>query len=229
MGRRSTHVTEEALNPLELLASIREDQSIRFAFQFSPSSTFIGATPERLYKRVDRQILTEAIAGTRPLGKAKEKELLEDPKEQREFEFVKTSIAEGLKPLCKSLSPSSETKILKTSTVQHLHCSFEGELLGNVQDDEILSALHPSAAIGGLPKSSALEHLLNYEPFERGWYASPLGFLSQKEAEFAVGIRSALVEKNQLHLFAAAGIVAGSTADKEWKELQHKIALWNKI
>ena len=229
MGRRSTHVAKEKLNALELLSSIREKQSIRFAFQFSPESTFIGATPERLYKRIDRQILTEAIAGTRPLGKENEKELREDPKEQREFAYVKTSIAEALSPLCETLSASAEDTIVKTSTVQHLHSTFEGNLLLNVQDSEILSALHPSAAMGGLPKPSALEHLLNHEPFERGWYASPLGFISEHEAEFAVGIRSALVEENRLHLFAAAGIVAGSTADKEWQELQHKIAHWIKL
>jgi len=235
MARRSTHFFETATDPFEILSRLPSKRTIRFAFQFGKDAAFIGATPERLFKREGNQLYTEAVAGTRKRGQteeedlALEKELLRDTKERREFAFVKQSIEEGLKSLCEKLQSQEEDDVIKTPNVQHLHNAFEGKLLEGVHDAAILSALHPTAAMGGLPKSSALEHLLKYEPFERGWYASPLGYSSEKEAEFAVGIRSALVEKDKIHFFAGTGIVAGSLPEKEWEELEHKVSLWRKI
>ncbi len=235
MARRSTHFLEKTSDPFEILSRLPAKGSIHFAFQFGKDATFIGATPERLFKREGRELYTEAVAGTRKRGKTEEedleleKELLENPKERREFAFVKQSIEEGLKPLCESLSSEKEDGIIKTPNVQHLHNAFQAKLLEGVSDAEILSALHPTAAMGGLPKSSALEYLQRHEPFERGWYASPLGFCSREEAEFAVGIRSALVEKEKIHFFAGTGIVAGSSPEKEWEELEHKVALWRNV
>jgi len=235
MARRSTQMSKESLNAFEILSQLKAKGAIRFAIQFSEEQTFIGATPERLFKRAGRTLFTEAIAGTRKRGKTDEedlfleKELLENPKEQREFAYVKTSIRNSLEPLCKVLTCEEEDSVVKTPNVQHLHNKFQGILREGVGDEEILKALHPTAAMGGLPRKSALEHLLHFEPFERGWYASPLGFISSAEAEFAVGIRSALVEKEKFHLFAGTGIVEGSIPEKEWEELNHKTSLWEKV
>lgn len=235
IARRSTHTNESPLDPLEILSRLKATGSIHFAFQFAKEATFIGATPERLYKREGRNILTEAVAGTRKRGKTEEedalmeKELLETPKERREFGIVKQSIEESLSPLCVTLTCEDEDSIIKTPNVQHLHNPFTGILRDGVNDDAILKALHPTAAMGGSPKGSALEYLISHEPFERGWYASPVGYVSDEKAEFAVGIRSALVEDAKLHLFAGTGIVAGSTAEQEWEELQHKTSLWDKL
>lgn len=235
MARRSTHLFNSSINAMELLSRMQAKGSIRFAVQFSKDSTFIGATPERLYKRLGRSLFTEAIAGTRKRGQTEaedaflEKELLENLKERGEFNFVKTSIFQALEPLCKTVSCEAEDGVIKTPNVQHLHNPFEATLLNGTSDAEILAALHPTAAMGGIPRRSALEHLLQYEPFERGWYASPLGYVSQAEAEFAVGIRSALVKENALNLFAGAGIVADSIPTKEWEELEHKTSLWRNL
>ncbi|NGX39756.1 MAG: Isochorismate synthase MenF [Chlamydiae bacterium] len=232
MGRRSTYLSEGALNPFALLENLSLMKGTLFLFQFSPKSAFLGATPERLYKRKGRHILTEAIAGTRPRGEneqedlALEHELLSDRKEQEEFAYVKESITAALSPLCKTLSPEGEDRVIKTTNVQHLFSPFEGTLLPEAHDEAIIEALHPTAAMGGMPREKALEHLKENEPFERGWYASPLGFISADEAELAVGIRSALVKEDHLHLFAAAGIVIGSHPQKEWEEINHKMGLW---
>lgn len=232
-ARRSTHTGK--VNPLEILSKLKAKGATHFAVQFEEGKTFIGATPERLYRRDGRSLITEAVAGTRKRGSSDEedllleKELLSNEKEKREFAFVKTSIEEGLSPLCTSLVCETEDSVLKTPNVQHLHNRFTGELKSSISDNEILNALHPTAAMGGLPKKSALEHLVSEEPFERGWYASPIGFVSQEKAEFVVGIRSALVEREKIHLFAGTGIVEGSKAETEWEELEHKTALWKGV
>jgi len=235
MARRSTHLCNQPIHALELLSRMKAKGAIHFAVQFEKSSTFIGATPERLYRRNGKMLYTEAVAGTRKRGKTDEedaqleKELLENPKERREFEFVKTSIEQALKPYCKTISSQCEDTVLKTPNVQHLHNLFTAEVFDQTTDAEILKALHPTAAMGGLPKLSALEYLLQSEPFERGWYASPLGYISQSQAEFAVGIRSALIQEKRLNLFAGTGIVAGSVPQNEWEELEHKTSLWRNL
>lgn len=227
LARRTTH--EGSCNPFALLSKLRSERSIRFALQFSPDKTFIGATPERLYQRQEDQIYTEAIAGTRPIGEARfEQELMENPKEQREFNLVKETLFECLSRLCDRVE-CSDTSIIKTAYVQHLYCALHGQLKENFSDAHILALLHPTPATGGLPKMSALEHLMLYESFDRGWYAAPFGYVSQERAEFAVCIRSALVEKERVHLFAGAGIVEGSIPEAEWQELDYKMEQWKHL
>lgn len=223
MARRTTCALEKG-GAFGLAAQLQRHQknACIFLVQFAKGKAFVGATPEHLFWREDSQLFSEAIAGTRPIGKDLEQELVNCPKEQREFAFVTRSIEEALRSLVEALQWEKQ-RVLKTNTVQHLHRRCTATLRENVSDQQILDALHPTAAMGGTPRKAALQFLRDHEPFERGWYASPLGFTSHKWAEFAVGIRSALVEEKALHLFAGAGIVEGSEPLKEWNELNHKM------
>jgi menaquinone-specific isochorismate synthase len=92
-----------------------------------------------------------------------------------------------------------------------------------VTDAEVLLALHPTPAVGGYPRREALEEIRALEPFDRGWYAGPVGWIGAEGSEFAVGIRSGLVRGNSLALFSGAGIVAGSVPEDEWAEIEQKI------
>nr|MBA3585100.1 chorismate-binding protein [Gemmatimonadota bacterium] len=74
------------------------------------------------------------------------------------------------------------------------------------------------------PRSEALEEIRALEPFDRGWYAGPVGWIGADASEFAVGIRSGLVRGQKLALFSGAGLVAGSVPDEEWAETEQKIA-----
>lgn len=235
MGRRSSYSGSASLSPFALLANLKTEEAFRFAIQFQRGQTFVGASPERLYRRDGRKVVTEALAGTRKRGVAPEEdlflenELRESDKEKREFAFVKESIEKSLESLCSSLSCCTEEySVIKTPNVQHLFAPYEGVLQDGVDDQRLLLALSPTAAMGGIPKKAALETMARKEPFERGWFAAPIGYVSSDEAEFAVSIRSALIEEKTLHLFAAAGIVEGSHPEKEWDELEHKTALWKK-
>ncbi|KAG2254254.1 hypothetical protein Bca52824_084390 [Brassica carinata] len=94
---------------------------------------------------------------------------------------------------------------------------------------EILAALHPTPAVCGLPAEEARLLIKEIESFDRGMYAGPVGFFGGKESEFAVGIRSALVEKGLGALiYAGTGIVAGSNPTSEWNELDLKISQFTK-
>lgn len=87
----------------------------------------------------------------------------------------------------------------------------------------MLLALHPTPAVGGYPTREALAAIRKLEPFERGWYAGPVGWMSRASSEFAVAIRSGLVRSDTLTLFSGAGIVSGSEPQAEWDEIEHKI------
>jgi menaquinone-specific isochorismate synthase len=84
---------------------------------------------------------------------------------------------------------------------------------------ELLQALHPTPAVCGYPRDEALEFLRGEEPFDRGWYAGPVGFFDEEgNGAFAPALRSAVAHGRTWRLFAGAGIVAGSRPELEWAE-----------
>ncbi|MEM7175668.1 MAG: isochorismate synthase [Chlamydiota bacterium] len=227
LARMTSLNYRERLHPYRMLAKLKG--KMKFAFQFSPDQTFIGATPEKLYSRTNTTIASVAIAGTRPRGKtaaedaALKQELLETAKEQHEFSIVERFIEATLTPFCQRLQKKTGG-VVTTTTVQHLLTAFSGKLYPAVRDHQLIQALHPTPALGGFPRAEAMETLSAIEPFDRGWYGAPVGWISAEGASLAVAIRSALVNNHKLHLFAGTGIVTGSIPSQEWRELDAKIA-----
>ena len=111
---------------------------------------------------------------------------------------------------------------------RHLYTGFRGTLADGVGALDVLRALHPTPAVGGTPTTEALDAVARLEPFDRGLYAGPVGWVGRdaagrEAAEVAVGIRSGLATGRSLSLYSGAGIVAGSNPDAEWAEIEHKI------
>lgn len=231
LARASQLTFKEDLCPLSLLAQVSKQakNSTLFAYLPSKEQGFIGASPEHLYKREGKNLFTEAIAGTRALGKTEKEnkallqELRENLKEQKEFEYVRTFLEKTFSSLCLATEETKVT-VIQTGSAQHLYQAFYGILKEKISDKDLAHTLHPTPAIGGFPKALSLQFIDRLEPFARGLYAAPLGWISPASAEFIVGIRSALVQKNTLTLFAGAGIVEGSDPTKEWNELELKIS-----
>jgi menaquinone-specific isochorismate synthase len=230
LARRSCFEFGNPLDPIALLARMRDASKDCYHYCFNPGGawTFIGASPERLYKRQGPLFCSEAVAGTRPRGDTPEsdealgRELLTSAKDATEHRIVVDSIRDTLAPLCADLS-SKPSSLLKLASVQHLYAGLEGALRQGVTDAEILARLHPTPAVGGHPAAKALPELKRYEPFDRGWYASPIGWVAEDEAEFAVAIRCGLVTNNRLCLYSGAGMVKGSVPHDEWNEIESKI------
>ncbi len=221
-------------SPYALLSTLSAE--VVFSFAFSPHMTLIGATPERLYTRAQNALTSCALAGTRPLGEtAAEKarfkqDLLSHPKEQREFLLVDDFITKALTPLSLTFDRTKQA-VIETASTQHLKTTFHATLHPEVSDATLLKILHPTPALGGLPRKEALRTLEALEPFDRGWYGAPVGWIANDSASFAVAIRSALAFPQTLNLFAGAGIVPGSLASCEWEELEHKMRpylIWEK-
>jgi len=232
LARRSVLEFDQPLCPWQLLKKLkkRARNNYLFGFQVTDGTAFVGATPEQLYRRQGLNLKSEALAGTRARGKtdqddiALREELLSSEKEQREHQYVLDFILDNLIHLCETVKTGGKTSVLKLERVQHLYNKIETVLKKGVTDFDLLTALHPTPAVGGLPREAALEKLSVLEPFNRGWYAAPVGRVGRDRAEFAVAIRSALVRENRMNLYAGAGIVEGSVAENEWQELENKIS-----
>ena len=87
-----------------------------------------------------------------------------------------------------------------------------------------LMQLQPTAAVAGIPRELAREFIQQNEPFEREWYAGSAGYLSLRQSEFCVSLRSAKISANVVRLYAGAGIVRGSDPEQEWQEIDNKAA-----
>lgn len=231
LARRACFQFPQPVDAFSLLRRIQQDAGRCFQFCGSHDAglAFIGASPERLYQRDGRRIISEALAGTRSRSAETEAdrelalELQASGKEQREHQLVVDSIASVLRPRCVSLKVDPEPRVLKLARVQHLYSRLEGELQPGITDADLLRSLHPTPAVGGTPAAAALKLLGELEPFDRGWYTGPVGWLSRDAAEFAVALRCGLVAGARLCLFSGAGIVRGSEPDNEWREIENKL------
>jgi menaquinone-specific isochorismate synthase len=201
-----------------------------FRFLFAPAEggEFFGATPERLVSRDGRTVRTEALAGSTGRGDTPEedewlaRELRDSTKDVHEHDLVVEAIKDQLEPSARAVTTGDRT-VRRLATVQHLQTPVRADL---AEDDHVLSlveALHPTPAVGGLPPDPALETIRETETFERGWYASPVGwFDAAGNGTFAVAIRSAVTRDDRATLFAGNGIVADSDPDRELEEVRLK-------
>lgn len=232
LSRCSSLSINQDIDPWMVLACWqgRNQNSFQFGFQFSPERTFISCSPERLYRRQRRELYTEALAGTTIRGLTQEEDqilaeqLLDDSKNSNENQLVRQHIVQMLEPLSLYVGADESPRIFKLMHIQHLHRSIRAELKPCVDDFQLLQALHPTPAVGGLPREAAMDFIRNKEGYTRGWYAGACGYLNKHESEFSVAIRSALFEPNRINLYAGAGIVAGSNPALEWQELENKLA-----
>ncbi len=231
LARQSLLTFNGLVDPPAVLSRLAKQSDSCYLFYFQPGreQAFLGATPEQLFARDGRQVTTEAIAGTRRRGDgdandaALGRELLASDKDRREQAAVTTFISDSLHSLCASVTVRGDRELLRLRRVQHLVTRLSGELQETVTDADLLRSLHPTPAVCGQPREAARTRIANLEPFERGWYAGPVGWINGRASRFAVGIRSARVIGDRVELYAGAGIVDGSTAADEWEEIDAKL------
>lgn len=235
LARKLACRTIEPFSPLQIFHRLSESNinSFNFYFEFEKDHAFLGASPERLFMIQEHDLYSEALAGTRPRGDSEieskqfETALLASDKDQREHGIVFDELRERFERLAEDVRFDNQIGILEQTFVQHLHQTISGKLKNSVGITEVLSALHPTPALGGHPQKAALQAISKHEGFYRGWYGGPVGWIQGNQAEFAVGIRSALcVDEHRINLYAGVGIVAGSEAEAEWLEMKQKLRVW---
>lgn len=222
IARQSTFETKTPINPFQLLEKLQQSfkNSSFYCFQLQPKVAFLWASPEILYTRLDDQIKTEALAGTCCIHE--NKNLLHSPKELHEFNYVSDFLLKRLEKISFNIlkMPNRETH---TGYLKHLHSPFKATLHKKISHEQIIESLFPSPALCGHPSKKALKFIKETEPFHRGWYASPVGWISQDCAELIIAIRSCLISDQKVHLFVGNGIIKSSDPTQEWNELNIKM------
>ena len=217
--------TIDAATPLAYLDAHYGD-SYRFLFEPRPHHAFLGATPELLVSITGRAVTTMALAGSAARGQTPDEDetlaaaLLASAKDRHEHELVVAAVRAHLAEAADELTTPSAPVVLRLRNIQHLLTLIAGRLRqpgdGALQ---LARRLHPTPAMGGVPPERALAFLRHVEPVPRGWYAAPIGWIdSALDGVFAVGIRSAITQHDRAWLYAGAGIVAGSSPEREWAE-----------
>jgi menaquinone-specific isochorismate synthase len=230
LARELKLYSDEDFNIASILYFLQQNQPTSYLFAMeSGSSTFIGATPERLIKKTQQSILSTCLAGSIRRGQSEEEdqlleeELLHDVKNLEEHQFVVEMISQELEQVCESLTTAEEPVIFKAKDIQHLYTPITGKVRDHIHLLSIVEQLHPTPALGGFPQDKALIEIREQEHLDRGWYAGPIGWIdSEGNGEFAVAIRSGLVKQKEASLFAGCGIVGKSEPVKEYEETQIK-------
>jgi isochorismate synthase len=208
-----------AQRALNLLRS-RFTACASFLVASDDGGVFLGATPESLCRVKGSALRTEALAGTaKPEDAAA---LAGRAKESHEHRLVIEGIIAALKPLSDSLEVEGAPRVAVLPNVAHLRTPLRARLRRGTTGVDVLGALHPTPAVGGLPRAPALSFIAEHEGLNRGWYAGAIGWLGSEGADLAVGLRSALLEGKRATLFVGAGIVRGSDPAAEWEETEAK-------
>lgn len=231
LARALTVRADAPLHPLRVLNGLRQRFPECFAFSVANGAgdSFIGASPERLVRVSQGVLETDALAGTTRRGASAAEdasagaELLRSDKDRREQAFVLDSIRRRLAPLGITLEHPELPGLLKLANLQHLHTPVHATLPDGVRLLDVLRALFPTPAVGGVPRAAAMARIRELEGFPRGLYGGTIGWINARGGgEFLVGIRSALVHGERATVYAGAGIVAGSTPEKEYVETELK-------
>lgn len=217
---------EQDITAPQILSHVVHEQPESYLFGLEREGLlFYGASPERLVKVDNGRAYSSCVAGSIKRGKTAEEDellgqsLLNDTKNRGEHHYVVEMISETFEKNCTAVKVPSGPKLLKIRDIQHLYTPVEGVLNEEATILQLVKHLHPTPALGGVPREAAMELIRQYEPMNRGLYAAPIGWLdAEGNGEFAVAIRSAALIKNKAYLYAGGGIVADSEAQSEYEE-----------
>ncbi len=153
-------------------------------------------------------------------------DLCASAKDAEEHRLLVEAVLDALAPVCDGWPVATAAQIIRLATVSHLTTRVSGHLRAPAPSAlELVGRLHPTPAVGGLPRRRALRAIAELEGFDRGLYAGPVGWVgADGDGEWAVALRSAELDGSRARLVAGAGIVAGSDPDAEWDETQAKLA-----
>ncbi|MDK2820226.1 MAG: menaquinone-specific isochorismate synthase [Clostridia bacterium] len=230
LARELRIYANKVIDPALVLNRLREEQPMSYIFAIeSEGDCFLGASPERLVKRKGSQLLSSCLAGSIARGKTYEEdeklglELLHNEKNLHEHKIVVKMVKSGMSKVCETVSASQSPTLYKLRDIQHLYTPIIGKAREGISLLSVVKHLHPTPALGGFPRKTAIQKIREMESLDRGWYAGPIGWIDYKgDGEFAVAIRSGLLKGAEASLFAGCGIVGDSDSVTEYKETQIK-------
>jgi len=189
----------------------------------------IGASPETLVRVENGRATARVLAGSAARGTDATSDTLAatalatSAKDRAEHDFALASLVDALEPRTSGISTGA-TFALELPNLWHLATDISADLVDGSSALDLVAALHPTAAVAGSPTPAALAMIAELEPFDRGRYAGPVGWVDANgDGEWAVALRCArFTEHDEVTAYAGAGIVAGSDPDRELAETRLK-------
>jgi menaquinone-specific isochorismate synthase len=188
-----------------------------------------GASPELLVRVAHKQVSARVLAGTAGRGtdpgidQAISSALQSSSKNIAEHKFAVASMVEELKKFCTKVDADETPFSLALPNLWHLASDVHATLHDDASVLDIAAVLHPTAAVAGTPTLVARKLIGELEPFDRGRYAGPVGWIgADGDGEFAIALRGAQLNEGQITAYAGCGIVAESEAEAELAETELK-------
>ena len=220
-------------SPVNLYRALRSINPSPYMFYFEfGDCQLVGASPEILVRREGDKVTLRPIAGTRKRGSTPEKdlemerELVGDPKERAEHLMLIDLGRNDVGRIAKvgSVKVTETMVVERYSHVMHMVSNVEGTVDRSLTPMGLLRATFPAGTVTGAPKVRAMEIIDELEPEKRGVYAGAAGYLGfNGNLDLAIAIRTGIVKDRKLFVQAAAGIVADSVPESEWRETQNKV------
>lgn len=230
-------------SPLSLYRALRSLNPSPYMYYYNFSGAdqsqrdfhVVGSSPEILVRQevsdAGEKIVIRPLAGTRPRGAtpeadiAAEKELIEDPKERAEHVMLIDLARNDIGRIAQvgSVKVTEAFVVERYSHVMHIVSNVEGTLKKGMTNMDVLKATFPAGTLTGAPKVHAMELIDQLEPIKRGLYGGACGYLSfTGSMDVAIAIRTGVIVNGKLYVQAAAGVVADSVPEMEWRETEHK-------
>ncbi len=223
-------------SPLSLYRALRSLNPSPYMYFYNMGDfQVVGASPEILVRQETtpegNKVTIRPLAGTRPRGatpvadKATEEELINDPKERAEHVMLIDLARNDIGRIAKTgtVKVTEAFTVERYSHVMHIVSNVEGELKDGMSSMDVLSATFPAGTLTGAPKVHAMELIDQLEPVKRGIYGGACGYLSfAGDMDVAIAIRTGIIKNDTLYVQAAAGVVADSIPEMEWRETEHK-------
>jgi len=223
VAARRCDVSIDGLDAMSIVSRMAHDFAECTAFLFQRGQrTFVGATPEMLFRTRGRSVESQALAGSLQIegGSSNRVALLtHSRKNLGEHDVVVRAVVDGLGEHCVAIEHSPKPEIVQVRNLIHLSTPIRAELRDGAHPVDILEALHPTPAVGGVPRRESIRWIVEHEQSPRGWYTGPIGWIDTAgDATFRVALRCGVVEPGAAHLYTGAGIVAASNPSAEYHE-----------
>jgi anthranilate synthase component 1 len=223
-------------SPLSLYRALRSLNPSPYMYYYHFGDFHVvGASPEILVRQEQtpqgQKITIRPLAGTRPRGaspeqdKAIEQELVNDPKERAEHVMLIDLARNDIGRIAKTgtVKVTEAFAVERYSHVMHIVSNVEGILNDGMSSIDVLRATFPAGTLSGAPKVHAMEVIDRLEPTKRGIYGGACGYLSYAgDMDVAIAIRTGIIKDQTLYVQAAAGVVADSVPELEWRETEAK-------
>ena len=184
---------------------------------------WMGATPERLITMSGYRLQTMALAGTRPYGSNEW-----GNKEKEEQEFVIREIVNTLKQYTPhEFIKFSDAETIRAGHLEHLRTTITADL--SISPIDAARALHPTPAVGGVPKQIALDFIGLHEQLNRFLYSGFLGVVSPNQTSLYVNLRCMSIQNHMATVYVGGGITEKSDPHKEWQEVLQKANTMGRI